>query len=145
MLTAEKLGLMVWSPLAGGLLSGKVDRNTASAEGTRRASFDFPPVDRPRAWDCIDAMREVGEAHGVSVARVALAWVLAKPFVMSVITGAKTLAQLEDNLAATELTLTPAEIARLDEVSALPPEYPGWMLDRQAEARAPKPFTPTKS
>jgi len=145
MLTAEKLGLMVWSPLAGGLLSGKVDRNTASAEGTRRASFDFPSVDRPRAWDCIDAMREVGEAHGVSVARVALAWVLAKPFVMSVIIGAKTLAQLEDNLAATELTLTPAEIARLDEVSALPPEYPGWMLDRQAEARAPKPFTPTKS
>src|SRR6202167_990582 len=63
MLTAEKLGLMVWSPLAGGLLSGKVDRNTASAEGTRRASFDFPPVNRPRAWDCIDAMREVGEAH----------------------------------------------------------------------------------
>jgi aryl-alcohol dehydrogenase-like predicted oxidoreductase len=73
-------------------------------------------------------MREVGKAHGVSVARVALAWVLAKPFVMSVIIGAKTVEQLDDNLAATELALSPEEIARLDEVSALPSEYPGWMF-----------------
>ncbi len=142
LLTEEKLGLMVWSPLAGGLLSGKFGPDTASPEGTRRASFDFPPVDRPRAWACIDAMRQIGEAHGVSVARVALAWVLAKPFVMSIIIGAKTIAQLEDNLAATELKLTETEIARLDEVSALPREYPGWMLERQADGRIPKPFKP---
>ena len=142
MLTEERLGLMVWSPLAGGLLSGKVGPNTPSPEGTRRASFDFPPVDRPRAWACVDAMRQIGEAHGVSVARVALAWVLAKPFVMSIIIGAKTIAQLEDNLAATELKLTEAEIARLDEVSALPREYPGWMLERQSDGRIPKPFKP---
>ncbi len=140
MLQEEKLGLMVWSPLAGGLLSGKVGPDTPAPEGTRRASFDFPPVDRPRAWACVAAMREIGEAHGASVARVALAYVLAKPFVMSIIIGAKTVAQLDDNLAATELTLSPDEIARLDEVSALPREYPGWMLDRQTEARLPKPF-----
>ena len=142
MLTEEKLGLMVWSPLAGGLLSGKVGPNTRAPDGTRRASFDFPPVDLPRAWACVDAMREIGEAHDVSVARVALAWVLAKPFVMSIIIGARTVAQLEDNLAATKLELTEAEIARLDEVSALPREYPGWMFERQSAARMPKPFTP---
>jgi aryl-alcohol dehydrogenase-like predicted oxidoreductase len=143
MLTEEKLGLMVWSPLAGGLLSGKVGRDTPSAEGTRRAAFDFPPVDRPRAWACIDAMRAIGKAHGVSVARVALAWVLAKPFVTCIIVGAKTMAQLEDNLAAAELELTAAEIARLDEVSALPPEYPGWMLEWQGGNRIPAPFKPS--
>ena len=142
MLTEEKLGLMVWSPLAGGLLSGKVGPNTPSPEGTRRASFDFPPVDRPRAWACVDAMRAIGDAHGVSVARVALAWVLAKPFVTTIIIGAKTLAQLDDNLAAAELELSAAEIARLDEVSALPKEYPAWMLERQVGNRIPKPFKP---
>jgi len=140
MLTEEKLGLMVWSPLAGGLLSGKVGPDTPSAAGTRRAAFDFPPVDRPRAWACVDAMRAIGAAHGVSVARVALAWVLAKPFVTSIIVGAKTMAQLEDNLAATALELSAAEIARLDEVSALPQEYPGWMLERQGGNRIPAPF-----
>jgi aryl-alcohol dehydrogenase-like predicted oxidoreductase len=87
-------------------------------------------------------MREIGAAHGASVARVALAWVLAKPFVMSIIIGAKTVEQLEDNLAATGLSLTEAEIARLDAVSALPPEYPGWMLERQSGSRIPKPFEP---
>jgi len=140
MLTEEKLGLMVWSPLAGGLLSGKFGPGAPAVEGARRASFDFPPVDKERAWACVAAMREVGDAHGVSVARVALAWLLAKPAVMSIIIGAKTVAQLDDNLAAVELTLSPEEIARLDEVSALPPEYPGWMLAFQGGARLPKPF-----
>jgi aryl-alcohol dehydrogenase-like predicted oxidoreductase len=140
MLTEEKLGLMVWSPLAGGLLSGKVGPGAPAAEGTRRASFDFPPVDTERVWACVAAMREIGNAHGVSVARVALAWVLAKPFVMSVIIGAKTVAQLDDNLAAVSLTLSAGEIAKLDEVSKLPPEYPGWMFERQGGNRRPKPF-----
>lgn len=142
MLESEKLGLMVWSPLAGGLLSGKFGPDSGGPNDARRAVFDFPPVEKDRAWACVAAMREIGEAHGVSVARVALAWVLAKRFVMSVIIGAKSLEQLNDNLAATGLTLTPEEIARLDEVSALPAEYPGWMLARQGAARAPKPFVP---
>jgi aryl-alcohol dehydrogenase-like predicted oxidoreductase len=87
-------------------------------------------------------MREVAAAHGVSVAQVALAWLLAKPHVMSVIIGAKTLAQLDDNLAATDLALAAEEIAQLDAVSALPAEYPGWMFERQGNSRRPKPFRP---
>jgi aryl-alcohol dehydrogenase-like predicted oxidoreductase len=142
MLTSEQLGLMVWSPLAGGLLSGKFGPGADAPADSRRASFDFPPVDKDRAWACIAAMREIGDAHGVSVARVALAWVLAKPFVMSVIIGAKTTAQLDDNLAAVGLTLSADEIARLDAVSVLPSEYPGWMFDRQGSARIPAPFEP---
>ncbi len=142
MLTEEKLGLMVWSPLAGGLLSGKYGPGAPSPEGARRTSFNFPPVDEDRGWACIAAMREVGAVHGVSVARVALAWLLAKPQVMSIIIGAKTEAQLDDNLAAVTLTLTPEDMAKLDAVSALPPEYPGWMLERQGGNRLPKPFVP---
>ena len=140
MLTEEKLGLMVWSPLAGGLLSGKFGPGAATPNDARRASFDFPPVERDRAWACVAAMREIGDARGVSVARVALAWLLAKASVMSVIIGAKTVEQLEDNLAATQVALSPEEVARLDEVSALPPEYPGWMLARQGGMRVPAPF-----
>ncbi len=140
MLTEEKLGLMVWSPLAGGLLSGKFGPGSAAPNNARRASFDFPPVEKDRAWACVAAMREIGDARGASVARVALAWLLAKPAVMSVIIGAKTLEQLDDNLAAADLSLSPEEIARLDAVSALPPEYPGWMLAMQAAARVPAPF-----
>jgi aryl-alcohol dehydrogenase-like predicted oxidoreductase len=140
MLTEENLGLMVWSPLAGGLLSGKFGPGAPTPEGARRTSFDFPPVETGRAWACVAAMREVAQARGVSVAQVALAWLLAKPHVMSVIIGAKTLAQLDDNLAATDLVLTAAELAKLDEVSALPAEYPGWMFERQGSFRRPKPF-----
>jgi aryl-alcohol dehydrogenase-like predicted oxidoreductase len=141
MLAEEKLGLMVWSPLAGGLLSGKFGPGASGPEGARRVSFDFPPVNTERAWACVAAMRKIGEAHGVSVARVALAWLLAKRHVMSVIIGAKTVAQLDDNLAATQLTLSAADMADLDAVSALPAEYPGWMFERQGSARIPKPFT----
>src|ERR1700761_8424535 len=141
MITEEKVGLMVWSPLAGGLLSGKFGPGSNNPENARRTNFDFPPVDRDRAWKCVEVMREVGEAHGVSVARVALAWLLAKPAVMSIIIGAKTIEQLDDNLAAAELTLTDDEMKRLDEVSELPSEYPGWMFARQGGNRRPKPFT----
>jgi aryl-alcohol dehydrogenase-like predicted oxidoreductase len=140
MLSEEKLGLMVWSPLAGGLLSGKFGPGANTPEGARRTTFDFPPVETDRAWACVAAMREIGAAHDASVARVALAWLLAKPHVMTVIIGAKTIEQLDDNLAATGLTLTADEVARLDQVSALPSEYPGWMLDRQGGARQPAPF-----
>jgi aryl-alcohol dehydrogenase-like predicted oxidoreductase len=85
-------------------------------------------------------MRGVAQAHGVSVARVALAWVLAKPFVTTVIIGARNTDQVEDNIAASGLRLTAEDIARLDAVSALSPEYPGWMLDRQGGNRAPREF-----
>jgi len=128
LLMSEKIGLMVWSPLAGGLLSGKFSRDAAGPEGARRAQFDFPPVNKDRAFDAIDAMREVGDSKGISVAQVALAYVLAKPFVTSVIIGAKNEDQLGDNLAAADVQLTSDELARLDQVSALPLEYPGWMI-----------------
>jgi aryl-alcohol dehydrogenase-like predicted oxidoreductase len=141
LLNEERVGLMVWSPLAGGLLSGKF-RPDASPEGTRRASFDFPPVNKERAWACVAAMRDIAKSHGVSVARVALAWILAKPHVTTVLVGAKSLDQLKDNIAATELALSADEIAALDAVSALPPEYPGWMIERQASYRRPQPATP---
>lgn len=132
----QKMGLMVWSPLAGGILSGKFGPNS-TPEGARRATFDFPPVDRERAWPIVDAMREIGKPKGVSPARVALAWVLSKPFVTSVIIGVKTLEQLDDNLAAPELTLMPDEIKRLDDLSALTPEFPGFMVTRQNTGRRP--------
>jgi aryl-alcohol dehydrogenase-like predicted oxidoreductase len=138
LLQDQKVGLMVWSPLAGGLLSGKFGPGSNGPEGARRTVFDFPPVNRDRAWACVDAMRTIAAAKGVSVARVALAYVLAKPFVTSVIIGAKTVEQLEDNLAAADLALSAEELKALDEVSALPAEYPGWMLERQGENRVPK-------
>jgi aryl-alcohol dehydrogenase-like predicted oxidoreductase len=138
----EKLGLMVWSPLAGGLLSGKFGPGAPNPADSRRANFDFPVVDKDRAWACVAAMREIGAAKGVSVARIALAWLLHQKAVMSVIIGAKTVEQLDDNLAAVNVVLSAEELARLAEVSALPPEYPGWMFERQSRARIPQPFKP---
>ena len=139
MMADQKVGLMVWSPLAGGLLSGKFGPGSNGPEGARRAAFDFPPVNKDRAWACVAVMREIGAAHGASVARVALAYVLGKSFVMSVIIGAKTMEQLDDNLEAAKLVLSADEMKRLDEVSALPPEYPGWMVSRQGAERVPQP------
>ena len=135
MLRSEGVGLLVWSPLAGGLLSGKFGRDGQGEAGSRRARFDFPPVDRARADDCVDAMRVIAAAHGTSVARVALAWLLHQPAVTSVIIGAKRRDQLDDNLAAVDLKLDADELASLAKVSALPPEYPGWMLERQGGNR----------
>jgi len=133
----QQMGLMVWSPLAGGLLSGKYTRDDGGPAGARRMAFDFPPVDRDRAFACIDVMREIGAAHGVSVARVALGWLLAQKHVTTIIIGAKNEAQLRDNIEATTLRLSPDDLAALDKVSALEPEYPGWMLARQGAGRAP--------
>jgi aryl-alcohol dehydrogenase-like predicted oxidoreductase len=140
MIRDQKLGLMVWSPLAGGLLSGKF----SSAEdkgpaGARRAAFDFPLVDKPRAFRCVDAMRPMAGARKISVAQIALAWLLAKPFVTSVIIGAKSMDQLRDNIDSTRVQLDEAEIKQLDEISALPAEYPAWMLAYQGQARAKPP------
>jgi len=131
MLRSEGLGLMVWSPLAGGLLSGKYSRGKEVAADGRRAAFDFPPVDRERAFDCIDAMRPMAEERGASVAQIALAWLLHRRVVSSVIVGAKRLEQLDDNIAATEVELSEGELDALDQVSVLPREYPGWMFETQ--------------
>jgi len=135
MLQSEGVGLMVWSPLAGGLLSGKYGREQQGGPGSRRATFDFPPVDKGRAWDCVDAMRPIAEGHGVSVAQVALAWLLHQRQVTSVIVGAPGAEQLADNLAATQVRLSADELAQLEQASRLPPEYPGWMFARQGENR----------
>jgi len=140
LINEEKLGLMVWSPMAGGLLSGKYGPGAPGNGEGRRASLNFPPVNEDRAWAAVAVMREIAQKHDVSVATVALGYVLAKPFVMSVLIGASRMDQLEQNLAATELKLDADDLAKLDEVSALPAEYPGWMLDRQAASRRPAPF-----
>jgi aryl-alcohol dehydrogenase-like predicted oxidoreductase len=134
MMESEGVGLMIWSPLASGLLSGKYNRDGSGAGG-RRATFDFPPVDKDRAFDIIDVMRPLAEARGVSVAQIALAWLLHQPHVTSIIIGATRQDQLTDNIAATEVKLTPEELAALDRISALPPEYPGWMLTRHSRYR----------
>ena len=135
LLEAEKIGLLVWSPLAGGLLSGKFSRENQKPEGSRRSDFDFPLVDKERAWRILDVMNPIAKAHGCSAARIALAWLLTKPVVTTVIIGATRLDQLQDNLAAVDVKLTTAEVKQLDEVSALPPEYPGWMVPRQNQTR----------
>ena len=134
----QGLAILPWSPLAGGLLSGKFDLENPGPEGARRTSFDFPPVDLNRAKGVLRVLRDVAEASGASVARVALAWMLTKPFVTSIIIGARTHEQLVDNLAAGELQLTPESVAQLDEASALPSEYPGWMVARQNTGRRPE-------
>jgi len=135
LLNSEGVGLMVWSPLAGGLLSGKFSRDSKGAEGDRRTAFNFPPVDEQRGWAVIDAMRPIAESHGVSVAQVALAWLLAQKVVTSVIVGAKRPEQLADNIGATTLSLSEDELKTLGDVSALPPEYPGWMMAHQGARR----------
>jgi aryl-alcohol dehydrogenase-like predicted oxidoreductase len=135
MMESEKVGLLVWSPLAGGLLSDKFSRTRQKPENSRRSEFDFPIVDKERTWKILDVMAPMAKAHGCSSARIALAWLLARPAVTSVIIGAKRLDQLKDNIAAVELTLTQDELKKLDEVSALSPEYPGWMLPFQGADR----------
>jgi aryl-alcohol dehydrogenase-like predicted oxidoreductase len=135
MLQATKTGLLVWSPLAGGLLSGKFSRTNQKPENSRRSEFDFPIVDKERTWKILDVMAPIAKAHNCSPARISLAWLLAKPVVTSVIIGAKRIEQLKDNIAASDVKLTAEQMKQLDEVSALPPEYPGWMLPFQGSNR----------
>jgi aryl-alcohol dehydrogenase-like predicted oxidoreductase len=125
LLKDQGLGLLVWSPLAGGLLSGKFSRET---QGTgRRAAFHFPPVDTDKAYTLVDVMQQIARRLEASVAQVALAWVLSREAVTSVIIGARTTTQLEDNLKAVELSLSLEDLQQLDAVSRPSPEYPGWM------------------
>jgi aryl-alcohol dehydrogenase-like predicted oxidoreductase len=124
----QGLGILVWSPIAGGLLSGKYRRGVDAPAGSRHlGEWDEPPVhDEDKLYDTIDVLVSVGEAHGVSAAQVALAYTIAKPGVTSVIVGARTEEQLRDNVGSAELSLTEDEIARLDDVSAEPLRYPHW-------------------
>src|SRR5580704_8353222 len=135
LLEDQRTGLLVWSPLAGGLLSGKFSREHQKPEDSRRSSFDFPIVDKERTWRILDVLQPIANAHETNVATIALAWILAKPFVTSVIIGAKRVDQLQQNLSAVDLQLNQEEIQKLDEVSALPPEYPGWMVPFQNRNR----------
>jgi aryl-alcohol dehydrogenase-like predicted oxidoreductase len=122
----QDLGLLVWSPLAGGFLSGKFTR-IGGDENARRAKFDFPPVNKEKGFDILDVLVDVAGRHNVSVAQIALAWLLAKDAVTSVIIGARKITQLDDNLKAIDVTLTDEDLKALDEVSKLPLEYPAWM------------------
>ena len=140
----EGLGLMVWSPLAGGLLSGKYGPDIEAPTDARLLKIPYPPVDPARARVCIAAMREIARARDVSVARIALAWLLAKPHVMSIIIGARTEAQLADNLGATSVNLSADEISQLDKVSELAPEYPSWSMSFRSVDRIPAQFEPKR-
>lgn len=131
----QHMAILPWSPLAGGFLSGKYTRNNKPEGNSRRLTFDFPPVNQERAYDIIDVMQTIAEDHNVSVAQIALAWVLAQPGVTSVIIGAKDTDQLLDNIAATGVKLTEEQLTKLDEVSATPKPYPQWMIDRQGNDR----------
>ena len=119
-------------------MSGKFTRDQKTAGDSRRDAFDFPPINKEKAFDIIDLMTKIGEHYKVSAARVALSWIKDKPGVTSVIIGAKKQDQLLDNLACTNLQLTQDEIKELDTISALISEYPGWMVDRQLTGRFPE-------
>jgi aryl-alcohol dehydrogenase-like predicted oxidoreductase len=132
---SEDLGLLVWSPLAGGILTGKKLRGAAGPQGTRSTSGLFPPVNEERGYQALDAIRPIADAHGLSVAQVALAWLLAQRVVSAVLVGAKSVAQLEENLKATTISLTDSEVSTIDEASAPSSEYSGWMLEMQGHDR----------
>ncbi|HVS94277.1 MAG TPA: aldo/keto reductase [Mucilaginibacter sp.] len=134
----QNLAVMPWSPLAGGFLSGKYTRSTEKAGDSRRDVFDFPPVNKEKAYDIIDVISEIGKQHGVSAAQVALAWVRLQKGITSTIIGAKRADQLLDNVKSTELVLSAEELQKISDVSALPKEYPGWMVERQGADRIVK-------
>ncbi|MBS2000563.1 MAG: aldo/keto reductase [Cyanobacteria bacterium SZAS LIN-5] len=135
LLEHEKTALLVWSPLAGGLLSGKFSRENQKPANSRRSEFDFPLVDKERAWRILDVIAPIAKAHNCSAAKVSLAWLLAKPVVTSIIIGARNAQQLQDNLGAVDIKLSEDEMKLLDAVSELPPEYPGWMIPFQSMDR----------
>jgi aryl-alcohol dehydrogenase-like predicted oxidoreductase len=133
----QGLGILVWSPLAGGLLSGKYRRDADGPEGSRQLTdWDEPPVrDREALYDTVDALVEVADGHGVSAAQVALAWLRDRPGITSLVVGARTDEQLSDNLDAADLALAPGEVARLEEVSRPPLVYPHWHQAKTASDR----------
>jgi aryl-alcohol dehydrogenase-like predicted oxidoreductase len=135
----QKLGFMPWSPLAGGFLSGKFTRDKSNTGGgSRRDTFDFPVIDKEKAYDIIDVLMKMGENYQISAAEVALAWVRQQKGITSTIIGAKTPEQLKSNLHSTSFKLTEADLKELDEVSKPARIYPGWMVERQMSDRYPK-------
>jgi aryl-alcohol dehydrogenase-like predicted oxidoreductase len=150
MMLDQKLGLLIWSPLAGGFLSGKFTRGGVSEEDSRRSKFGFPPVNLEKTYDIIEAMQEIAKERGATVAQIALAWLLHQTCTTSVIIGAKKAGQLKDNLASVDVKLEAEDLEKLDKVSALAPEYPGWMFGVQGSDRRPgqvrdwSRFTPAK-
>jgi aryl-alcohol dehydrogenase-like predicted oxidoreductase len=137
MLLDQKMGLLVWSPLIGGLLSGKFTRDGASDTDSRRSKFTFPPVDMEKAYSIIDVLQAVSKRREATVAQVAIAWLLHQPVVTSVIIGAKKESQLKDNLGSVDVKLDAEDLKQLDEISRLTPEYPGWMFNNQGSDRRP--------
>ncbi|WOK08777.1 aldo/keto reductase [Imperialibacter roseus] len=135
MATDHKLAIFPWSPLAGGFLSGKYTREGSSDANGRRANFDFPPLDKEKAYDLVEVMGGIAKAHGVTTAQIALAWVRHQPGVTSTIIGAKTPDQLKANIDSTEIVLTADDLAKIEKVSPLASQYPGWMVERQGEYR----------
>jgi aryl-alcohol dehydrogenase-like predicted oxidoreductase len=127
LLFATGLGLVCWSPLAGGMLSGKFDRNFEGDNQARRATTPFPPLDIDRTYDLIDELRSIAAAHGASPAQIALAWLLHRKTVSTVLLGAKRVEQLQDNLGATKIELQQSDLDRLDAVSKLAAIYPQWI------------------
>ncbi len=124
------IGVLVWSPLAGGLLSGKYSRENPQGDGGRLSSLDFIPHDKDKAYVIVDELRVIGKEHNASPAQVSLAWLMTKPTVASVLIGANKIAQLEDNLAAADLKLSDEAIKKLDELSAPSVPYPNWFINR---------------
>lgn len=131
----QHLAVFPWSPLAGGFLSGKYTRDSAKAGGARRDTFDFPPINKEKAYNIIDVMAQIGKKHNVSVAQIALAWVRMQPGITSTIIGAKSPEQLQQNIDSTKFALDADDLAKIGEISLLAPEYPGWMVDRQSGDR----------
>jgi aryl-alcohol dehydrogenase-like predicted oxidoreductase len=131
----EGVGVLPWSPLSGGFLSGKYRRDNPNPEGARRTNFGFPPIDEARGFDAVEALDEIAKAKGATTAQVALAWLLAQEGVTSIIIGANKMSQLDDNLKAAELQLTADEVARLSQTTAPPAIYPQWMIERQNMGR----------
>jgi aryl-alcohol dehydrogenase-like predicted oxidoreductase len=137
MMLDQKIGCLVWSPLAGGFLTGKFTRDGAADNAARRAKFTFPPVNLEKGYDIIDTLAEVGARHDATVAQVALAWLLSQPSVSSVIIGARNAVQLKDNLASVDVNLDADDLKQIDEASKLAPEYPAWMFNTQGSDRRP--------
>ena len=129
------LGLTVWSPLASGFLSGKYTRKTLSDPDNRISGFDLLPFDKELGFKLVERMRTIADAHGASVAQVAIAWLLSRPAVTSVLIGATKTDQLTDNLKAADVTLTAEQIADLDAATALAPAYPNWFIDRLGDTQ----------
>ena len=131
----EGIGVLPWSPLSGGFLSGKYRRDNPNPEGARRTGFHFPPIDEARGFDAVEALALVAKQRGTTVAQAALAWLLAQPGVSSIIIGANKMEQLEDNLKAADLQLSAEEVEQLSRSTAPAPLYPAWMIERQNQGR----------